>query len=182
MVQSSAVLILALMITGCATQRAPEDAMRYRAPLDLEVASTWMLEGKIGIKSSEGGANMSFIWRQGPDEYEITLTGALGSGVASLIGNASGVTLSLPDGEKHQSADINELLKNQLGYPIPVAQLHYWVRGIPDPQVFYSQNSAGFSQQGWQVSYRKFDSKGPVHVQIVQGSTRVKLVALKWEY
>ena len=182
MVQSSAVLILALMITGCATQRAPEDSVLFRSPPALEVASTWMLEGKIGIKSSEGGANLSFVWRQVSDEYEITLTGPLGSGIASVIGNARGVTLSLADGEMHRSTNINELLKNQLGYLIPVAQLHYWVRGIPNPNISYSQNGAGFSQQGWQVSYRKFGSKGPVHVQIEQGSTRVKLVALKWEY
>jgi outer membrane lipoprotein LolB len=182
MVQSSAVLILVLMITGCASQRLPEDSEGYKPPPELKVASTWMLEGKIGVKTGEGGANMSFVWMQKPDKYEITLTGVLGTGIAKVIGNTRGVTLSLPDGEKYQSTNINELLKNQLGYPIPVAQLHYWVRGIPDPQIIYSLSDAGFSQQGWQVAYRKFDSEGPVNMLIEQGSVRVKLAALKWEY
>lgn len=182
MVQIFTVLLLALLLSGCASQPAPDDPAFYRSHPELELASTWKVTGKIGIKSSQGGANMGFVWKQMPGEYQIVLTGALGTGIANLVGDSHLVKLTLPGGEEYQSSNINDLLLSQLGYPLPVSQLHYWVRGIPDPQYVYKANRSGFRQQGWLVTYKKSDATGPLKIQIEQDSTRVKLVALQWEY
>jgi len=182
MVQISAVLLLVLLISGCATQQTSDVPVMHGSYPELESALTWVLQGKMGVKSNKGGANMSFVWKQRPDKFEIVLKGALGSGVANLSGTSRGVTLTLPGGEEYQSDNIDELLEIQLGYPFPVSQLYFWVRGLPDPQNKYQVNGAGFSQQGWLVTYNKFTSTGPEKIQIEREGIRLKLVKLQWQY
>jgi outer membrane lipoprotein LolB len=175
-----------LLISSCSTSYGPSydpsETIYHPSFPKLENATTWTVQGKIGVKSSEGGANLGFVWSQMPDKYDINLTAALGAEVAHLSGSEAGVVLTLPDGQQFMGANVNELLGRQLGYPIPILQLRDWIRGMPAPRYHYKYDGTGFDQQGWQVTYRKLDSMGPTKIQIERGTTRVKLAALKWQY
>lgn len=171
-------LIVMLSLAGCVTRSNDHPNTR------LESLSTWQLRGKIGIRSNEGNANLSFIWKESPDRYSISLKGALGMSLATVTGRgASGqVLLTLPDGREFRSNRVESLIEDYIGYRLPISFLRYWVRGFPDPDYDAQLLERGFSQKGWQVTFQQFSAEGPRKILIEQSNIRLKLAALKWAY
>jgi outer membrane biogenesis lipoprotein LolB len=52
----------------------------------------------MGIRSDAGNANLSFVWNESPERYDISLKGALGVALATITGTNNQVELTLPDG------------------------------------------------------------------------------------
>ena len=71
--------------------------------------------------------------------------------------------------------------EQQLGYPLPVSSLHYWVRGLPNPDADHTVLSGGFRQSGWQVSYPARGAIGPEQVLVTRDDMRLRLAGLKWQ-
>ena len=182
MARVDAALLLTLVLVSCTSQKDPDEEIRGNLNLTLGSQLSWQLRGKIGIRSDQGSANLSFVWDQSPHSYEISLTGILGAMVARLNGDAHEVVLTLPDGSEHHGSNIDALLEDQLGYQLPVSLLQYWVRGVPDPRFTYKSTGDGFYQQGWRVELQQFGARGPRKSQVRQADVRLRLVALEWVY
>jgi outer membrane lipoprotein LolB len=181
MARVAAAILILMSLVGC-TSRNIRDQASENARFSLPSLSSWQLQGKIGVRSDRGNANLGFVWDQSPDSFEITLTGALGVLVARLTGGTSEAVLALPDGREYRGAGIDNLLEIQLGYRLPVSLLAYWVRGIPDPGFAYEKTAMGFNQQGWQVEFQQYSPSGPRKIQVRQADIRLRLVALEWLY
>ena len=182
-----AALLVTLALAGCTSQTGPsQKSFSQKGPgntnLTLGSLSSWQLRGKIGVRSDHGDANLSFVWDQSPDNYNISLNGTLGVVVAQLSGDANEVILTLPDGNEYHSTRIEDLLEIQLGYQLPVSLLQYWVRGVPDPGFDHETTVDGFDQQGWRVEFLQFGPRGPRKIQVQQADVRLRLVALEWSY
>ncbi len=171
------VLVLTLILGACATHKPA-----VMLPFKLDGLSTWQVQGRLGIRSPGANSNLSFVWQETPDGFELAFRGALGVSVATMSGDTSGVVLTLADGRRFESDNVDNLLDRELGYPFPVSHLRYWVRGIPDPGLKYASGTNGFRQQGWLVEYLDHDELGPKKLTIERYGTRLKLAALKWTY
>ena len=174
--------LLTLVLGSCTTQKVLNQNISGNTNLTLGSLSSWQLRGKIGIRSDQGSANLSFVWVQSPDHYELSLTGMLGVRVAQLSGNANEVVLTLPDGHEVRGRRIDRLLEDQLGYQLPVSLLQYWVRGVPDPGLEFELTDDGFDQRGWRVEFGRFGARGPRKILVQKADVRLKLVALEWVY
>ena len=175
MVRLLAVLLVAFPLTGCVTQTSDLNSQ-------LASLSTWQLRGKMGIRSDGGNANLSFVWNESPERYDISLKGALGVALATVNGSDNQVELTLPDGRFYRSNRVENLIEDHVGYRLPVSLLRYWVRGLPDPDYEVQLSEEGFSQQGWQVVFQQFSTEGPRKILIEQDDIRLKLAALEWAY
>ena len=145
--------ITTLLLGACSQlQPAPSNSDDFTPNMAIQ---HWQLRGKMGIRYDGNAASPYLNWLQCGDAFDIRLSGPLGQGAAHLYGDQQQATLKTSDQQTFSAPSARELLSRQLGWEIPVSQLQYWIRGIPDPALASTPNAQGFQQLGWQLSYSK---------------------------
>lgn len=143
--------------------------------------SHWQLSGKLGIRSQQKTQSAYLNWQQCGEFFDIRLSGPLGQGGARLKGSGQAVTLQTADNTSSAS-DPEQLLQQQLGWSMPISQLHYWVRGIPSPNQDYQRTPGndGFEQAGWHISYQRLQKVGKLTLpaKAIASHPRLKLTLL----
>lgn len=158
-------LLTSLLLSGCAHQlpKAPlisEDWPKHQA--QVETLGKWQAIGKLGVKVPNNGGPMSLRWQQQPEQFTIDFTVPFGQNI-SIAGQANHVTLSEPGKDPISAKTAEELIRKITGWTIPVAQLTYWVRGLPAPSAKvtrFAPNAQGLigelDQLGWKVTYGEY--------------------------
>lgn len=152
--------------------------------------SSWKMRGALAAKNKTKGWSAAMNWEQnGPSTYQIRLMGPLGNG-AVLI-NKKGNTITYQEGSKKiTSQNPNELLKRQTGISLPVANLYYWVRGLPAPGPVGSENRDASNhltqlhQSGYTITFAKYTSvKGtdlPSAIRLEGNGVMIKVTIQNW--
>lgn len=165
MMQRCLLLLLTLLfVSGCAHRGSltpPQDVVEHQR--QLQAISDWQLIGKLGIRTAGDSGSASLKWVQQRANYQINLSGPLGQKSMIITGTPEKVRLE-QTGEPVQEAKTAEaLIKQSAGWTLPVAQLAYWVRGVPAPKLRIShlqQNDSGLLDQlmqgGWSISYSNY--------------------------
>jgi outer membrane lipoprotein LolB len=109
---------------------ASEQATRQK---QLQNIQSFETKGKVSFKQGKNGGNATFQWKQSHDHYNISLIGALGIAAIHIQNNGHEVCLTTSRGEKMKAKSAEQLIKQSLGWDIPVTPLVYWLRGIPAP-------------------------------------------------
>lgn len=144
-----------MVLTGCSwLQPEPPMTGTLKAMQSSNNIVDWQLSGKVGLRGDKLAESAYINWTQCGGDYTIKLTGALGQGAAQIFHQGDNTELRLRD-RVVQGSDAQALLTEQLGWPIPVDQLVYWVRGLPAPNTRFRINAEanGFNQLGWQLYY-----------------------------
>ncbi|MCE3252133.1 MAG: outer rane lipoprotein LolB [Cellvibrio sp.] len=159
----SFILLALLLASGCAHRylTPPQDVLEHQR--QVQAVSDWQLTGKLGIRTTADSGSATVKWMQQLASYQINLSGPLGQKRMIITGNADKVRLE-QTGEPAQEAKTAEaLIKKSAGWTLPVAQLAYWVRGVPAPKLritHLQQNENGLidqlAQGGWNISYSNY--------------------------
>jgi outer membrane lipoprotein LolB len=161
-------LLVLLLASGCAHRgplTPPPNVQEHQR--QLQAIGDWQLTGKLGIRTADDNGSATLKWAQQPATYQINLSGPLGQKRMIITGSADRVRLE-QTGEPAQEAKTAEaLIKKSVGWTLPVAQLAYWVRGVPAPKLRIShlqQNENGLLDQliqgGWSISYSNYRDQG----------------------
>ncbi|MDR5867670.1 lipoprotein insertase outer membrane protein LolB [Halomonas koreensis] len=188
-------LVLALtLLTGCASRAPAPDAPRaegdWQAQRDrLADLETWELTGKAGLRTPEDSTSANLDWRQTPYHFRILLSGPFGSGRSVLEGRQGRVSLTTGEG-RFEAASPEALMRQRLGWSLPVAALGDWVRGLPaaDRPHRLERDAKGFparlEQDGWTIDYRDWTRAGglwlPRRMALSYGDLDVTLVVTRW--
>lgn len=186
---------IVLLLAGCTLmpQSEPVDQQAMLEPwrehqaamLDLH---EWTLEGRVGARTGDEGANFSVYWQQHREFYNIRISGPLGQGAATVSGGPGHADLRTSDGI--WSADsLDELLAQTTELDLPLDLMQYWVRGIPSPR-----SEAGIKldhvpllerleQEGWTVEYDQYHAENnmPRRLNIQQGEMSARIVIQTWD-
>lgn len=185
--------LLPLMLAACAT------SPRMDAPINddwaqrmevLEAMTLWEFTGRIGVRDDRESHSSRIRWQQRGDDYIINLWGTLNAGATEITGEPGRVVLQ-QEGKDPLIADTPEqLVYEQLGYELPVAQLSYWIKGIPAPgasseTAFDIDNRLiSLQQSGWQVEYlgyTNYETESlPTRIRIQKSPLRLDFVRLDW--
>lgn len=179
------VLLAALALAGCATVVPSGGA---GAPADPEQLTQWMAKGRIALTArGEGGAG-AFVWQQRSERTELSVRGPFGAGALDVV--TDGETLELDDGSG-QAIDGERAriaLEERLGASLPLAELRYWMLGVPAPSAPAQQAAGavpGFTQAGWVVEYADYRPAGPwslpARLTATTANVRVRLVIDDWQ-
>lgn len=136
-------LTLALL-TGCAglaPVAQPEATARLAGRISIQV------EGS-GAKGGAGSAG--FELTGGPESGSLELSTPLGAIAARAQWQPGAARLQTPEQDR-EFADLDELTRELLGEPIPVAALFAWLRGEPWAAAPSVPVPGGFEQLGWQI-------------------------------
>ena len=188
-----ALCVAAVLAAGCASAPpraavAPGEAEARRAT--LQARESWRLSGRVAVAAAGEGATAAVDWSQAAGVSDLELRGPFGAGALRV--SMSGGDVSLEDGESRLDGEAaRRYLEEQLGAPLPVAQLRYWVLGVPAPGAPFEETAGAgglperLLQQGWSVSfdrYRPVDGQQlPSRITAEAAGTRVKLAVSRWE-
>jgi outer membrane lipoprotein LolB len=153
--------------------------------------SNWNMVGRLAVRNSDDGGSGHFSWRTSAGDSQMDFHGALGRGAWRLVADAKGAELELADGTVHRADSIDELVRLQLGWEIPVDRLSWWVRGLVAPGDYEDRmiddkgNLSELLQGGWTIEYGKYDTvEGislPLKLTARQADWKVKLAIRDWQ-
>lgn len=157
-------------IVGCSSQKPqpPESATTQTTqPQSAAQLQRWEAIGKMGVRSPRENGSANLTWLQAGDNYRIHLSGPLGAGATVISGSSAGVSLQRGSDPAVFAANPAQLTEQVMGWPLPVAEMFYWVRGLPAPGAASGQqkNAQGYlqslQQSGWQLSFGEYTKAGP---------------------
>lgn len=144
---------------------SPEQWAAHKA--QVSTVNGWEINGKIGIRAPQDSGSGTLYWLQRQDYYDIRLSGPLGRGAARLTGRPGKASLEVANQGRFDADSPEQLLRDQLGWNLPVSNLIYWVRGLPAPGSKASitldgdSHLAHLEQDGWRLDYTRYSDQGP---------------------
>jgi len=189
-------LIVPLALSACTGTRLREPATGTQTAYAeragrLGQIRSWALSGRISLDDGKEGGSGSLRWGVGPRTSELDFHGAMGRGAWHLSISPELVVLREANGERQEADDVDELVRQRLGWPVPVAALGWWVRGLVAPgdvdsvQLDRRGRPVRLAQDGWRVKFERYTTgEGeslPLRLDARRGQYRVKLSVRRWQ-
>lgn len=188
--------LVCVLLAACSTTgpHRVEESVRlqlYGEKSDqLSVLKGWSIEGRLAVSNDKDGGSGKFYWSRNEAGSRMNFHGTLGRGAWKLSADQQGAELIQADGTIHRAESIDQLIRNQVGWDIPVESMSFWIRGLNSPDDFRKRaldeegNIIELFQDGWTVEYDRYrDFEGvslPVRLDARQGEWTVKLVVRSW--
>jgi outer membrane lipoprotein LolB len=189
-------ILLLVLLTGCATRPPVTLDDRAGQEIQLQQLTHWKLTGKLGVRVPGDNGSASLRWDNAAKNYSLDLSGPFGQGRMLITGKPGKVSLQQANEAPLIADSAEELILHVTGWTLPVAQLAYWVRGIPAPHqaiTWRETNAMGqlasLEQAGWRihysqyaaVAYRKTSLYLPGKITAEYGDIRLTLIARQWQ-
>jgi outer membrane lipoprotein LolB len=180
-------------LTGC-VHLAKTPTFHYVPPnirsQQLLAMKNWAIEGALSIQSPQQSVIAHYQWKQANQSYDIDLSSALNLVRVSIIGQAGQyVRLCRSNNQCYQAKTPEALLKQQLGWNLPVSSLMYWVRGIRQPgQAIRKYDAFGhlifMQQKGFSLWFSNYKTAGgidlPHRLDLQYPNLKIRLVIKQW--
>jgi outer membrane lipoprotein LolB len=157
----------------------------------LEKLDRYGLNGRVAVAANGQGFSAGLRYEQLPRGSSLALDGPLGIGGIRVVLEGQDVEVATSRGQKLDGEAARAELERRLGFALPLAELRWWLLGIPAPgeasldQDGGSGEIRGFTQSGWQVS---IDTRAPGlgfalprRLTAVREGTRLKLLVERWQ-
>jgi len=193
-VKKSYFLILLVFLTGCSEiPSRPEMVSDIEQQNQREQIKRWKLNGRLSLISKKENGTVTFHWAQDDDRYLMRFIAPLGQGTYALRGGeGNGVYLHTAKNKVLHADDAESLLRQYVGWYIPMSGFRYWVRGLPEPgvevtdQQFDKQGRISEMQQaGWSISIKRYmDVAGvglPSKIFMQNDHFKLKLIIQAWD-
>jgi len=190
---ASAVLICTVAACTAVPQRTADEAglTAFRARnVQVGGIASWGLAGRISLDDGDQGGSGKLQWDVEPGLSELDFHGALGRGAWHLQVGPGLARLQLADGTVETAPGVGELIREQIGWPVPLDALQWWVRGLAAPgpvenRILDTQGLlVALRQFGWNVEYSRYGSfagvQMPVRLDAKRDNFRVKLAISRW--
>jgi outer membrane lipoprotein LolB len=179
--------VLAAACGGCAVapvappSSSPDpDSFRY-----------WTASGRLALAASGAGGSGSFTWEQRSAETTLAIRGPLGAGAMQVTTDGQSLIVTDAEGRHLDTGQAGALLRRRLGTDLPLAELRYWMLGVPSPGRPASVAEGAVAplrvieQAGWRIGYDTFTAAGgvtlPERFTATQGDVRLKVVVDDWQ-
>ncbi len=182
------ILVVALL-PGCALFR--EVPVLPGAQQDLYGLQAWRMDGRVGVQTPEDAWQANLFWEHEAHQDRLRISGPLSQGMVSIILQKDLLYINEGNGVTRLSRDPDALLRERLGFVVPLSSLRYWILGVPDPAFAYTaipgQNGAagGFQQSGWTVEWDRHTLAGqyavPQKLRVQGAGVKLKIIADHWE-
>ena len=192
-----AVLVALGLLAGCRT--APPavivgpgaDAPWPEQRAALEKLERYSLNGRVAVAANGQGFSASLRYQQLPRSSNLALDGPLGIGGLRVVLEGEDLEIATSRGEKLDGDAARAELEHRLGVALPVAELRWWLLGIPAPGEATVNQDGGtgeihdFIQAGWRVSINsRVPGLGfslPQRLTAERDGARLKLLVERWQ-
>jgi outer membrane lipoprotein LolB len=170
-----------LLLAGCAS--TPEVNSSMQTPAANLRDEAFETSGRLAVNYQGKGEVASFDWQHAPGGDQLDVKTPIGTTVASLTRTAQGVTLKA-NGREQYAADVETLTEATLGWPLPLSNLAWWVRGHAAPgwPARYADDGR-LQQQGWLIrNTRDADTQLPRRLELEREGMSIRLVFSRWQW
>lgn len=189
-------LLLVAVVAGCAG-RAPgpgvddPDRAAYAQRAEfLSGLERWSLAGRLGVDAGDDGGSGRLDWQVDGPASSMHFRGTLGRGAWRLEAGREGAVLYRADGTEERAASLGELVAREAGLPIPVEALHWWVRGLAQPEQPHELELDGaglpvaLRQADWLIRFETYIEHAghmlPRKLEATRGDYAVRLAVSRW--
>ena len=192
-----AVVVALGLLAGCRT--APPaaivgpgaDAPWPQQRAALEKLERYSLNGRVAVAANGQGFSASLRYQQMPRSSNLALDGPLGIGGLRVVLEGEDLQIATSRGEKLDGDAARAELERRLGFALPLAELRWWLLGIPAPGETAVNQDAGtgeihdFVQAGWRVSINSraagLGFSLPQRLTAEREGARLKLLVERWQ-
>ena len=181
-------ILLLAMLGGCAL--LPPTPAPVARPEQSE-SVPFAMNGRIAISHHGTHHSAGLHWTHQSASDEILLFAPLGQTAARVYRDAQHATLN-DGGKRYQDVDAEALMRQVLGWYLPLNGLHLWVLGMADSgnDTQIERDDRGrilvLHQQGWVVRFLRYvdDKPGslPTRLQLTRDDLLVQLIIDDWEW
>lgn len=186
-------VIITLLLSACSTQPPVISSTQPANKHHQEIPSSWKMTAKLGIRTENDSGSVNLQWQQKESQYFIQTSAALGQGKALLEGNDKYLILKRPGKDTIYTDTPEILLKDVLGWSLPLQQLQHWVTGEIAPRGTSNNHSYSpegllttFEQGGWLINYSRYKIVEnwalPHKIVISDKANRLTLIIKKWQF
>jgi outer membrane lipoprotein LolB len=160
-----------LLLAACTTvpERPPvsdpEDSFRQHQQR-LSPVEHWQIRARMALRTDNEGWHASLFWSRQGRQQQLDLTGPLGRGHLRLSTDRDGARLRDSDNRTYSAPTVEELVLRATGHRLPLAELQYWVRGLPAPGDVQRRELdawgrlARLDQQRWRIEFFDYARRG----------------------
>ena len=181
-----------LVFAGCVTAPTPvENQLTPEARTALYELDRWQLRGRIAVRTGTDKWQASLRWLHVPGQDELHISGPLGQGAVQVTVREGFIRVVRADGSQQESDDPQRVMNSQLGFPVPLADLHYWVLGIPGSSALFVPEYdplgrlKSLRQSEWLISYQRYEDVAeyvlPTRIKVGRASVQLKIVVDDWQ-
>jgi outer membrane lipoprotein LolB len=192
-----AVVVALGLLAGCRT--APPaaivgpgaDAPWAEQRAALEKLERYSLNGRVAVSANGQGFSASLRYQQLPRSSNLALDGPLGIGGLRVALEGEDLEIATSRGEKLDGDAARAELERRLGIALPLAELRWWLLGIPAPGDAAVNQDVGtgeihdFVQAGWRVSINSravgLGFSLPQRLTAEHEGARLKLLVERWQ-
>ena len=185
-----------VLLVACATAPTPTldqhqaERAQWQREQQLRQLSDWSLDGRVAVSANGDGGSGALLWREldGRTGFELRAP-VTGRSWRLTVDSDSALIEGLDEGPR-ADPDPQRLLRESVGWEIPLAALRYWVRGARAPgQAMIEFADSGLPvrirQQGWLIEYREWmeTDHGPFPKRVFasRGEQTVRLAVKRWQ-
>jgi len=184
-------LTAVLAMVGCTgTQRVAESDLAWQEHRAIHATLThWELRGRIALQDGDRAESASLNWNQSGSDSVLDLQGPVGMGATRI--ESDGYRVRVDDGSNVRYLDESGYADTDGEWLLPLAELAWWVRGIPAPgaPVGSQQVEKGLlrtlRQSGWEIRYDEYQRSGewilPRRVELHREQQRARLLIRSWQ-
>lgn len=186
------VLALVVTVAACATRESRLDgAWVAERNAWFERHPEWRVSGRAALRDGARGGSLSFTWRARGEYHEVRLRTVTGGRQWRLTFRPGHARLEGSDMSVAEAAAPEGLVEEAVGWPIPVSDLAWWIRGLLPPhnrRAEYARDGTlkSVAHAPWELEYHRFEEvEGqlmPVSMEAESGSYRVRLVLKGWQW
>ena len=132
----------------------------------------------MNVRSSQVNFSASIDWSYNEDYFSLLVSNPFGMVIAKLEGNGELLKITLPP--KSEEIISSKNLHRYIGYDLPLNHLPFWVRGLPNPDYDFVGNGTSFDQDGWSVSYSRYQGALPRKIRFQREDLVLTLVIASW--
>lgn len=191
MIRRAAACGVLLLTGGCATLPPASDERDWpERRAELQALQNWTLDGRVAVATAAEGFSGGLAWRQDGAQAEIDLRGPLGGAALSIRLDGTWMTVTDGSGASIAGEAARAYIASEIGAPLPVAELRYWLVGVPAPGLPHQETIgadgrlARLEQAGWQLRYARYATVGvfvlPARIEVESGTARLRLVVSSW--
>jgi outer membrane lipoprotein LolB len=188
-------LLASVLLCACSTLPLASRTMKERQ-YHPQIEMSGRLSVQYQHNQQPQAVHVRFHWSQTTQQTEVTLTSPTGQTLAALLVNGEGARLNQAGQPPRFARDVDQLMLDIVGWPLPVAHLRDWLQGFWDPDHRYVMPSNDtdtyfITNDGWNVSYPVWEkesaetnSERPKRIDLTgqneQGTVSVRIVIDEW--
>ncbi len=189
-------LLITSLISACTQLPKIDAGLKSQLWLEHQLAvgeiQSWNIKGRVAVKNDKESGTVTLLWDQFISNYEIRFIAPLGQGTYILTGTPDGVVMKGPKNKIMMAETAEQILREGLGWDIHLDGLRYWVRGLPEPGISYSEllldekgRLSNMEQSGFNVSVSRYTEQDgvslPEKLTIKSDDLKLKVIIQNWE-